>query len=249
MLKDSIWTELSCKVRGLKHPISIQPGMLEFNPKTVQTTTIAKFCSMMGRSQKFAILEWGLVNPEKISEFLQRLKDDQKFRTYYHGLYDSLRLLYRRIYDESLVRVIQAEKRRSSKLDHVLKEEPGALEFYEEEITARKSRITWLEQIKAHELKDRNLWSSGMVPLPVGKRKVKKHAKRKANNSAPASNKRRKIDESSLDQEESSPGRRVRLLPVSNEGENSRNVVCLSDSEKAGTPKPRLRPPWSLTPL
>ena len=54
---------------------------------------------MMGRSQRYAILEWGLVNPEKISVFLQRMKVDQKFRIYYYMLYDSLRLLYRKIYD------------------------------------------------------------------------------------------------------------------------------------------------------
>ena len=44
LLKDFIWTKPSCNVRGLKHPGSIQPGTLEFNPKTVQTTIIAKFC-------------------------------------------------------------------------------------------------------------------------------------------------------------------------------------------------------------
>ena len=96
--------------------------MLKFNPKTVQTTTIAKFCSMMGRSQRFAILEWGLVNPEKIADFLRRMKGDQKFRTYYYRLYDSLRLLYRGIYDKSPVTVIQAEKHWSSKFDHILEE-------------------------------------------------------------------------------------------------------------------------------
>ena len=99
--------------------MSTQPGMLEFNPRTVQTATIVKFCSMMGRSQRFTILEQGLVNPEKIFAFLQMMKVDQKFRTYY---FDSLRLLYRRIYDESLVTVIQAEKHWSSKLDYVLEE-------------------------------------------------------------------------------------------------------------------------------
>ena len=88
LLKDSIWTE--CNVRDLRQPASIQPGMLEFNPKSVQTTTIAKFCSMMGQSQRFAILEWGLVNPEKISEFIHRMKIDKGFRSYYHGLYDSI---------------------------------------------------------------------------------------------------------------------------------------------------------------
>ena len=95
--------------------------MLEFNPKTVQTTTIAKFCSMMGRSQRFAILKWGLVNLEKISEFLHRMKVDKIFRSYYYGMYDML--LYRRIYDESSVIVIQTEKHWSSKLDCILEEE------------------------------------------------------------------------------------------------------------------------------
>ena len=96
LLKDSIWTEPSCNVRGLKLPGSIQPGMLEFNSKTFQTTTIAKFCSMMGQSQRFAILEWGLVNPEKIFEFLHRMKVDKIYRSYYYVLYDSLRLLHKR---------------------------------------------------------------------------------------------------------------------------------------------------------
>ena len=67
----------------------------------------------------------------------------------------------------------QAKNHWSSKLDHVLKEERGALEHYEEDITARRSRVTWLEQIKADELKDRNLWRLGLVPLPVWRRKVK----------------------------------------------------------------------------
>ena len=161
--------------------------MLEFNPKTVQTTTIAKFCSMMGRSQRFAILKWGLVNLEKISEFLHRMKVDKIFRSYYYGLYDSLRLLNRSIYNKSSVIVIQAERHWTNKLDHVLEEEGGALERCEEEITARRARVTYLEQIKADKLNDRNIWISGLVPLPVWRRKGKKHAvKRKGNKLSPA---------------------------------------------------------------
>ena len=81
--------------------------------------------------------------------------------------------MYRRIYDESPVTVIQAEKHWSSKLDHVLEEKQGALEHCKEEITARRARVAWLEQIKADELKDRNLWRSGLVPLPVWRRRLR----------------------------------------------------------------------------
>ena len=67
-----------------------------------------------------------------------------------------------------------------------------------------------------------------MVPLPVWRRKGKKHAaKRKGNNLTPASKKKRKVDETSL--EIGPPGRRVRLLSDSDESESSRNVVCVSD--------------------
>ena len=83
LFQESLWTELCSNLRGLKHPGSIQPelcsnlrglkhpgsiqlGMLEFCPKTMQTSTIAKSCSLLGQSQRFVILEWGLVNPKKI---------------------------------------------------------------------------------------------------------------------------------------------------------------------------------------
>ena len=81
-LENSVWIELINPSRGLRWPKSIQTGMLEFNPMTVETFTMAKFCSMMGKSQRFAFLEWWLVNPENISEFLQKMKVDQRFKTY-----------------------------------------------------------------------------------------------------------------------------------------------------------------------
>ena len=65
--QDILWTEPCYNLRGLKRPGSILADMLEFNPKTVQVATIAKFCATTGRSQRFAILEWGLVNPKKIT--------------------------------------------------------------------------------------------------------------------------------------------------------------------------------------
>ena len=52
-------------------------------------------------------------------------------------------------------------------MDHVLKEERGALERCEKELTARRARVAWLEQVKADDLQDQNLWRTGLVPLPV----------------------------------------------------------------------------------
>ena len=69
---------------------------------------------MMGWSQRFAILEWGLVNLEKINEFLLRMKMDMRFQAYYHSLHDSLQLLQSRIFESPSLVVIQVEKKWSS---------------------------------------------------------------------------------------------------------------------------------------
>ena len=77
-----------------------------------------------------------------------------------------------------------------------------------------------------------------MVPLPVWKRKGKKHAaKRKGNYPAPATDKKTKLDEESP--EKCSPVRRVRLLSDFEEEERSRKVLCVSNDERAKTPEPR----------
>ena len=106
-----------------------------------------------------------------------------------------------------------------------------------DKIVARRSRVAWLEKIKGDELNNRNLWRSGLVPLPVWRRKCKKHAaKRKGNNLTSAIKMKRKLDEDSV--EKSSPRRRVRLLSDSNEGETSRNVICVSDDARVSSPEP-----------
>ena len=43
--------------------------MLEFDPRLFEILTIAKFCSMMGQSQRFAFLEWAL-RPELVKKGL-----------------------------------------------------------------------------------------------------------------------------------------------------------------------------------
>ena len=63
--------------------------------------------------------------------------------------------------------VIKAEKHWTTQLDCIQEEERGALKLCEEEIVARRARVTWWEQIITDELNDRNLWRSGLVPLPV----------------------------------------------------------------------------------
>ena len=199
LFQDTLWTEPWSNLRGLKRSGSIQPGMLEFNSRTVQVAKIAKFCATTGRSQRFAILEWGLGGMQK----------DMCFRFYYHDIFDALRLLYKRIFNcESLV-VFEAEKKGTSKLDRMLDQERGVLEICEEEIIARRARVMHLEKVRADNLGDRNQWRTGLPSLPTWKKKGKIHAgKRQGSKLAPSDEKKRKTDKVQVP---GSPERRVRL--------------------------------------
>ena len=77
------------------------------------------------------------MNSEKIAEFLDRMKVDMYFQSYYLSLYDTLRLLNKRIFDFPLLVVIEAEKKWSLKLDHVLDKEHRTLERCEDKIVVR----------------------------------------------------------------------------------------------------------------
>ena len=146
--QDTVWSETTSSRRGLKKPASIQQGMLQFYPAMVQPSTISKFCSMNGQIQQLAILEWGLVNPEKISEFLNRMKIDSRFRLYYHSVYDAVRLLHKKIFDFSSEVIVESERKWSLKLEIALNEERDALEKWEAEIVVRQSRVAWLDKLR-----------------------------------------------------------------------------------------------------
>ena len=126
--------------------------------------------------QQLPILEWSLVNPQKISKFLNRMKTDSRFRGYYHSVYDAVRLLHKRIFDEPSEVIEESEKHWSSKLEIALEEECGALERCDLEIVVRRSRVSWLEQEQADELRDRYHWRQGLEALPRWKSKTARHA-------------------------------------------------------------------------
>ena len=80
------------------------------------------------------------------------MKKDSRFRSYYHGVYDAVKLLHKRIFDFSPDIVVASENKWKSKLEIVLDEERGALDRCEAEIVVRRSRVAWLKQVQADDL-------------------------------------------------------------------------------------------------
>ena len=72
------WTEPIVSRRGLKRPVSMQAGMLDFNPACVQPAEVSKFCSANNRIQRLAIVEWSIMKPGENSGVLGQ--DEEGFK-------------------------------------------------------------------------------------------------------------------------------------------------------------------------
>ena len=127
--------------RGMSRPRNFQVGMLSFNPSTVKTNTVGKFCTMMGRSQRTALAEWAMVNSAKILDFFNRMNKDTGFRIFYGGLYEGMKLIYCGLFDSDPPINVKLEEHLLGKLDKKLEEERRALDRCEIEIRARKKRV------------------------------------------------------------------------------------------------------------
>ena len=134
--------------------------------------------------------------PGENIEFLNRMKTDSRFRAYYHSVYDAVRLLHKRIFDVSSEVIVESERKWRSKLEIAQDEEHEALERCEVEIVVRQSRVAWLEQVQADDLRDRYHWRKGLEALLSWKSKSARHAaKRKAAKSSLVSDpKKTKVD-------------------------------------------------------
>ena len=166
------WRNPVDKVRGLVRPPGINVELLVFDPSVTKNTVIARRCAALGRSQRWAILEWARLNPEKIRFFFARMIRDKGFRIFYKGIYDALRLMHKRLFDTNAPKVGRIEEQLCGSLDNVVVEERAALERAAQMYKIRMERVLWVEGVRADwEFKERPKWRDGMPALPAWKRK------------------------------------------------------------------------------
>ena len=128
-------------------PQTLPGGFLKMNTRFNTPFTISKRCKVVGRSQRDCILEWARLNPEKILSFLDRLADDPKWQITFRGLYDSLRLLYLRLFNEEARVVALMELQLKHRVELMLSEERICLERHEQEFAVRKAHVMYLESV------------------------------------------------------------------------------------------------------
>ena len=160
------------------------------------------------------------------------MKIDGRFRSYYHSVYDAVRLLHKRIFDFSSEVIVESERKWSSKLEIALEEERGALERCEAEIVVSRSRVAWLEQVEGDDLGDRYLWRKGLEALPSWKSKSARHAAKRKAVKSNLENKPKKSKIKVGPQVNAAPDQRsARLVNYSDDEDTTRRVVYTSNNE------------------
>lgn len=91
--------ELNPVRTSMMRPPGMKAEKLDFDPSSTRSSEFGKKCLEIGRSQRWCILEWARLNPQKMRFFFVRMIRDVGFQLFYKNLYDSMRLCYFRIFD------------------------------------------------------------------------------------------------------------------------------------------------------
>ena len=175
------WTEPAPGAWGWIRPASITVPMIDLDPSTTLSKDIGRLCTRIQRFQRWAILEWARMNPFKIRAFFARMIRNSGFRIFYKSLYDALRLMYLRIFCESAPKVNRLEKELNDGVEKVYQEEKNALEKVEIEVSVRRERVAYMEEVRLDwKLKERTRWRERIPELPLWKRRGGATGKKRA---------------------------------------------------------------------
>ena len=165
---DELWISAVQGATALSRPGTVPGGFLKMNPCINSAATISKRCKVLGRSHRDCILEWARLNPEKISRFLDRMAMEPGWQIVFRGLYDCLRLLYLRLFNEEARTVEMMESQFTHRIEMMLAEERVCLERHKEELAVRQARVLYLESLTSEDaaFKERTEWRKKLPALP-----------------------------------------------------------------------------------
>ena len=153
------WTDPVSGDLGMLRSTGIKIPLLEFDISTALSCDIGQACSATGRSQRWSILEWLMLNPEFLKKFFVRMAEEIGFRRFYTNLYDLLRLCHLRIFDEKAPKIEAVDDALNKAVVLNLEAERKGLEVDEAQVLIRKKRVSWLEGLSTDwELKKRTRW-------------------------------------------------------------------------------------------
>ena len=153
------WSEPVPGMLRMMRPPGITAGVVSFDMGTVRSSILGKACSGTGRSQRWCVLEWVMLTPGNLKKFFIRMGEDEGFRRFYQNLFDLLRLVLVRIFNEKAPLVEPVNKALNDAVLLSLAAEERGLEAALDQIRKREERINWLKGLTQDwEMKEKTRW-------------------------------------------------------------------------------------------
>ena len=164
---DQTWRGAVSETWRMVRPEGVSVPLLEFDISSTKPCEIGRRCTEIGRCQRWSLLEWARMNPDRLRGFFARMIRDPWFQTHYANMYDAMRLCYRRICDENAPRVKKVEVQLCNAVKKSLEVEMTGLERARTVVGVRELRVKYLTELgKDWTFKERTRWTVEVPVLP-----------------------------------------------------------------------------------
>jgi len=148
-------------------PEGVRVPLLEFDISSTKPCEIGRRCTEIGRCQRWSLVEWARMNPDRLRGFFARMIRDPWFQTHYANMYDAMRLCYRRMCDEDAPRAKKVEVQLNNTVRKSLEVETTGLERARAVVGVREQRVKYLTDLsKDCTFKERTRWTVEVPVLP-----------------------------------------------------------------------------------
>jgi len=148
-------------------PEGMNVRMLTVKITSSKPSEIGRRCSEVGRSQRWSLMEWARYNPDMLRGFFDRMSRDVGFQNHYSNLYDGLRLMFMRLFDEEAPRIQKIEDVLNRAVLNSLEQEKAGLDRIEAEAEIRRQRVQGLDKLtRDWSFLERNKWAEEVPVLP-----------------------------------------------------------------------------------
>ena len=191
-LGEQTWSQPIPGIWGMVRPEGVKIRTLEFDVSSTKPCEIGRRCTLLGRSQRWSLLEWALLNPSRMKSFFARMCRDVGFQVHYANLYDAMRLSYKRLVDEDAPKVAKVEEILNKGVLSSFRVEKSGVERTESELGIRKQRMDRLNRLTQDwTFDERTRWTDDVPVLPSWRPRGGKKRARSSSRSRVAANRKK----------------------------------------------------------
>ena len=236
---------------GMFRPRSMKVPSIRMDPEKIKPYSLGKFCKMQTRGVKAVVFEWARINPNKIKALISRLSNDPNFRKFYYGVYQGLRLIYKRLFNSEAPRIPDLDQKFLHNIQENLKKEEELKVKSWEIYQSREARCRHLSEVlKGKGEKDDTLCLAELPKLPEWKCRRNGRKRKRSRSRSKSCTKKLRMEDKKVDMQGVNKEKKdkvIRREPESEEEDLAQVVVVEIEEEddlftpEINDPKPECR--------